>query len=116
MIGPPVYIFTAASDPGCFGLTLLRDGSNLPPPEGRRPWALFLQATLSSGFSWPTLPLDTNKFDEQGICLPGDFRGLSSYREFFRLLETKAGEALRELRSINPNTRDRQPETIDDDG
>ena len=53
MIGPPVYIFTAASEPGCFGLTLLRNGSNLPPPEGGRPWALFLQATLSDDHLLP---------------------------------------------------------------
>ena len=46
MIGPPVYIFTAG-EPGCFGLTLLRDGSNLPSPEGRRGWTLFLQVTMA---------------------------------------------------------------------
>jgi hypothetical protein len=48
MIGPPVYIFTAG-EPGCFGLTLFRDGSNLPPPEGRRGWTLFLEATMADG-------------------------------------------------------------------
>ena len=46
MIGPPVYIFTAG-EAGCFGITLLRNGSNLPPPESHRPWALLLQTTVA---------------------------------------------------------------------
>jgi hypothetical protein len=46
MIVPPVYVFTAG-EPGCFGLTLLRDGRNLPPPEGGRRWSLFLQVTMA---------------------------------------------------------------------
>ena len=45
MIGPPVCVFIAG-EPGCFGLTLLRDGSNLPPTEARR-WTLFLQVTMA---------------------------------------------------------------------
>ena len=45
MVGPPVYVFTAG-EPGHFGLTLLRDGSNLPPTEARR-WTLFLQITTA---------------------------------------------------------------------
>jgi hypothetical protein len=46
MVGPPVYVFTAG-DPGHFGLTLLRDGRNLPPPEGARRWTLFLQVPMA---------------------------------------------------------------------
>lgn len=42
---PPVYVFTAGE--GHFGLTLVRDGSNLPPPEGGHRWVLFLQVTMA---------------------------------------------------------------------
>jgi hypothetical protein len=47
MMGPPVYVFTAGGA-GHYGLTLLRDGSNLPPPEGtRQRWSLFVQVTMA---------------------------------------------------------------------
>jgi hypothetical protein len=46
MIEPPVYVFTAG-DPGCFGLTFRRDGTNLPPPEGARGWTLFVEVTMA---------------------------------------------------------------------
>jgi hypothetical protein len=48
MMGPPVYVFTAG-EAGHYGLTLLQDGSNLPPLEGvRQRWSLFVQVTMAS--------------------------------------------------------------------
>ena len=47
MIGQPVYVFTVG-EAGRYGLTLLRDGSNLPPPEGvRNRWTLFQETTMA---------------------------------------------------------------------
>jgi hypothetical protein len=46
MIGPSVYVFTA-SEPGCFGLSLHPDGSDLPSPEGRRGWTLLVKVTVA---------------------------------------------------------------------
>jgi hypothetical protein len=51
LIAPPVYVFTAG-EPGHFGLTLLRDGGNLPPGEARR-WTLFLQVTMADDDLFP---------------------------------------------------------------
>jgi hypothetical protein len=47
MIGPPVYVF-ARGEPGLYGLSILEDGSNLPPDrDGRHHWKLLQQVTLS---------------------------------------------------------------------
>jgi len=51
MIGPPVYVFTGG-EVGQYGLTLLRDASNLPPPDpppedARARWTLFQEITLA---------------------------------------------------------------------
>lgn len=68
--------------------------------------------TFGNGIPWPTLPLDAKRFDEQDIYLPEAFRGLDSYREFLQLLETHAALALKELRALNPQTRDLAPDSI----
>jgi hypothetical protein len=53
MIGPPVYVFTAG-EVGQYGLTLLRDASNLPPPEDARArWTLFQEITLADDDLFP---------------------------------------------------------------
>jgi hypothetical protein len=46
MIGPPVYVFESG-EVGHYGLSLLKDGGNLPVSvDGRRRWTFLQQVTM----------------------------------------------------------------------
>lgn len=65
---------------------------------------------------YPDLPFDCSEFEERGIPVPDDLRELGGYREFLTSLEGYALEGLRELRKVNPITKDKLgSEIVSDD-
>jgi len=64
----------------------------------------------------PALPLDVSELEHEGVKIPGDIKTATAYREFFALLSDYARNGLRELRAVNPITRDKAQEEVKRDG
>jgi hypothetical protein len=64
----------------------------------------------------PALPLDVSELEHQGVKIPDDIKAATAYREFFAILSDYARNGLRELRAVNPITRDKAQEEVERDG
>lgn len=62
----------------------------------------------------PPLPFDFAQMEERGITVPADVKAAGGYREFLSLLEEYARCGLAELRAVNPLTRGKSPEELDE--
>ena len=54
----------------------------------------------------PPLPFDVSTMVDHGIEVPEEIRNATGYREFLGRLRAYAREGLREMRGVNPITRD----------
>lgn len=62
----------------------------------------------------PLLPFDFALVEERGVTVPADIKTAGGYREFLSLLEEYARRGLAELRAVNPVTRGKSPEELDE--
>jgi hypothetical protein len=68
---------------------------------------------LRGKISFPALPFDVAKLEEQGVVIPEVVKSATGYRELLNILEAAASEGLVALRRVNPITRDEPPESIE---
>ncbi len=61
---------------------------------------------------YPSLPFDCSELDKRKILVPDDIRAVKGYREFFELIMKYGIEGRIALREVNPITRGRPPEEI----
>ena len=66
-------------------------------------------------YPFPALPFDVSEIEGRGLIVPDDIKAARTYREFFQLLAEYAAKGLKELRAVNPITRDKPPETVERD-
>lgn len=53
----------------------------------------------------PAIPFDFSYIEKRGLTVPQDMKTIATYREFLDLLEKYCEAGLRELREVNPVTR-----------
>lgn len=62
----------------------------------------------------PPLPIDFAQMEERGVTVPAEIKVAGGYRECLSLLEEYARRGLAELRAVNPVTRGKSPEELDE--
>lgn len=66
-------------------------------------------------YPFPKLPFDISELEKQNIIVPDDIRCAAGYREFFIILTGYTQDGLKQLRAVNPITRDKAPEEVERD-
>ncbi|MEO9338870.1 restriction endonuclease [Mesorhizobium sp. SB112] len=61
------------------------------------------------------VPFDFTKMEEGGVIVPAEIKAAQGCRELLILLENYARKGLRELRAVNPVTRDKMPDEVNSD-
>jgi hypothetical protein len=64
---------------------------------------------------FPKLPFDVAEYESKGVQFPDDIKVASGYREFFELLVSYGRNGLKELRAVNPLTRGKPNDQIEDE-
>jgi hypothetical protein len=65
-------------------------------------------------YNAPPMPFDFAKMEERGVTVPADVKAAVGYREFLSLLEEYALRGLPELRAVNPITRGKSSDELDE--
>ncbi len=77
------------------------------------PFSPYIRKFLDEPF--PNLPFDVAAMEQSGWIVPEDVKTATGYREFLALLEGYAKMGLRDLRAVNPITRGKPVDQVDDD-
>lgn len=70
---------------------------------------------MVGSYPHPPLPFDCSSLDAKKIAIPDDIRNAKGYGEFFELLLKYGLEGRAALRAVNPVTRGKPPESVQND-